>query len=152
MKIKFVKLNPLAQTPTQSHTGDAGFDLTAVSKKWNDTYCVWEYGTGIAMELPDYLWGDLRPRSSIYKTGLVMSNSSGVIDSGYRGEIMAKFYAIHSQTAHIRHYEIGDRICQLILTVKPKIMHMTALELPFTEVSELTNTDRGAHGYGSTGK
>ena len=83
--------------------------------------------------------GLLFPRSSIYKTGMSLTNAVGVIDSGYRGEIMMKFEMTDSRTM----YEVGDRVGQLIIVPYPRI--------DFELVDELTSTDRGSGGYGSTG-
>ena len=83
----------------------------------------------------------VRPRSSIWKTGMVLSNSIGTIDEGYTGEISAVFYHL---LPDMPRYRVGDRICQL---------HFDAvLKTDFTLVDELSATDRGEGGYGSTGK
>jgi dUTP pyrophosphatase len=80
------------------------------------------------------------PRSSIYKTSLILSNCVGIIDSGYRGSIMLKFQYIEEGLV----YEIGDRVGQIIIIPYPQI--------EFKEVDELSATERGLGGYGSTGK
>ena len=69
MKIKFKKLSENAVMPKRGSEWAAGYDLTATSKKWNREFSVWEYGTGIAVEIPDGYVGLIFPRSSIYKTG-----------------------------------------------------------------------------------
>lgn len=142
MEIKFKKLCPEAVIPTKGSKGAAGFDLTAVTKTYNRRYGVWEYGTGIAVEIPEGYEGELRSRSSIFKTGLVQSNCVGTIDSDYRGEIMVKFYdAIDN---NFDQYNVGDRVAQLLIK---------KVEDPiFVEVSELSDTERGTGGYGSTGR
>jgi len=142
--IKYKKLHPDAKAPYRKHVDDAGFDLTAVSYRYNKTYGVCEYGTGLAFELPSGLWGDLRPRSSIYKTGLMLCNSCGTLDAPYRGEVTAKFYQIEKETC--QPYEIGNRILQLI------IIGASPTDVEFVEVDDLSETDRGTGGYGSTGK
>lgn len=216
MKIRFKKLSPNAVTPSRAHSSDAGFDLTATSlvfdREGNATY-----GFGIAVEIPDGYVGLVFPRSSISKKDLILSNSVGVIDSGYRGEIMAKFkpallyvdnpplpsattnsidpqggtdqtdirtqsvefYGKYSasfdfylrwynrdipfdydgyhdsidplytvgrvpNTLNPRVYGIGDRVAQLIILKLP--------EIELEEATELTPSDRGEGGYGSTGK
>lgn len=142
MVVKFKKLIENAVTPTKAHETDAGFDLTATSKIIDDE-CNIVYGTGIAVEIPNGYVGLLFPRSSIAKKSLILSNSVGVIDSGYRGEIMAKFkIALHPD--NIATYNVGERIAQLIITPIP--------DVEFVEVSELNDSDRGVGGYGSTGK
>ena len=82
MKIRFKKLNPNAIVPAYSKPGDAGLDLTATSKELinNSQYGYLEYGTGLAVEIPEGYVGLIFPRSSISNTGLILSNSVGVID------------------------------------------------------------------------
>ena len=142
MKVKFKKLNPNAIVPSYSKPGDAGLDLTATSKDYlnNTKYGFTEYGTGLAVEIPEGYVGLLFPRSSISNTGLILANSVGVIDSGYRGEIKFRFKYI-PDTAD---YDIGDRIGQLIILPYPSI--------ETEEVEELNSTERGEGGFGSSGK
>lgn len=90
MKIKFVKLLENAVVPTKAHPTDAGFDLTATSRHF-DEYGAVVYGTGIAVEIPVGYVGLVFPRSSVSKLDLSMANAVGVIDAGYRGEITVKF-------------------------------------------------------------
>lgn len=139
MKVKIKRLRDTAITPTKAHATDAGFDLYAASKKYDNLGNV-VYGTGVAVEIPEGYVGLVFPRSSIANTCLSLSNSVGVIDSGYRGEIMAK-YRISRYGAE---YECGERIAQLIIMPYPNI--------EFEEVEELSDSDRGAGGYGSSGK
>lgn len=141
MKVRFKKLMPEAVIPTKVHPTDAGFDLTCISVKLDaDHNCV-SYGTGIAMEIPDGYVGLIFPRSSVYKKDLALSNSVGVIDSCYRGEITFKFKMLQPFAYK---YEIGERIGQLIIMPYP--------EIEFEEADELSDSDRGTGGYGSTGK
>ena len=142
MQIKFKKLYPEAVTPKQGTPGSAGFDLTAMSYRFDERYSVWEYGTGIAVEIPKGYVGMVFPRSSVYKTGDFLSNCVGIIDSDYRGEIKAKFYSIKQLWDDP--YKLGDRICQLVIVPIP--------EVEYIEVDNLSVTERGAGGYGSTGK
>lgn len=128
--------------PTKAHATDAGFDLTATSREI-DTVGNFVYGTGIAVEIPEGYVGLVFPRSSIAKKTLILTNSVGVIDSGYRGEIMAKF-SDNKLSARGEVYEVGERIAQLIILPYPQI--------EFEEVAELSDSDRGVGGYGSTGK
>jgi dUTP pyrophosphatase len=140
MKIKFKKLNKNAVMPKQGYKGDAGFDMTATSVKRIGLF-KYQYGTGLAMEIPNGYEGECRPRSSIHKTFMLLSNSPGTIDAGYRGEIMAVFYAIPFIS---KPYKVGDRIFQLLIKkVSP---------VEFVETDKLSETDRGKGGYGSTGK
>ena len=140
MKIRFKKLDPAASAPRKGTSGSAGFDLTAISEHWNDENHVWEYGTGIAVEIPPGYVGLCFPRSSIFRTGTFLSNSVGVIDSDYRGEIKAKFYDFLDGYL----YNVGDRIVQLVIVPIP--------DVDFMESDELSATGRGTGGYGSTGR
>jgi dUTP pyrophosphatase len=150
MLVKFKKLHPNAVTPSYAIAGDAGLDLTAVSVNITNNFI--EYGTGIAIEIPDGHVGLLVPRSSVTKTGLIMKNSIGIIDSKFRGEMRARYTislmvglpeAIENTKEQFI-YKVGERIGQLIIIPIPTI------ELEETE--ELTKTERGENGYGSTNK
>src|SRR5690606_10497369 len=90
MKVKIKRLHPQAVIPSYAKPGDAGMDLTATSKSYDENGNV-VYGTGLAFEIPEGYVGLLFPRSSNSKTDLILSNSVGVLDSGYRGEVMFKF-------------------------------------------------------------
>lgn len=141
MKVKIKKLVENAVIPSYSKPGDAGMDLTAISYKYDkSTNFCHEYGTGLSIEIPEGYVGLLFPRSSIYKYDLLLSNHVGVIDSGYRGEIKFKF---KSRFIESEIYKIGDRIGQIIILPYPQI--------EFEEVTELSETERGEGGYGSTG-
>jgi dUTP pyrophosphatase len=137
MKIKMKKLHPDAVIPRYAKAGDAGLDLTAVEIVADGSLLT--YKTGLAVEIPNGYVGLLFPRSSVYKTGQTLTNCVGVIDSGYRGEIMMKF----SFSPQGLEYEVGDRIGQLLIMPYPKV--------EFVEVDELSKTSRGSGGYGSTG-
>jgi len=150
MKIQFKKLVPEAQKPKFGKPGDAGADLVATSLDFSRKNQV-VYGTGLAVEIPEGMVGLVFPRSSIRNYHLSMSNSVGVIDSGYRGEIMLKYtrgqHLLHSNhinsNANFKEYEIGDRVGQLIILPYPQVH--------FQEVESLSETERGEGGYGSTG-
>jgi len=138
MKVNIKKLHPDAIIPSYAKDGDAGMDLTAVDVIADGGTLT--YKTGIAVEIPRWHVGLLFPRSSVYKTGQTLTNCVGVIDSGYRGEIMLKY----TLSPYQREYDIGDRVGQLIIMPYPRI--------EFEEVEELSDTDRGDGGYGSTGR
>jgi dUTP pyrophosphatase len=140
MKVKIKKLVPEAVIPSYASHGDAGLDLVATYIKVEDhnTYGYFEYGTGIAVEIPEGYVGLVFPRSSISKTGMLLTNSVGVIDSGYRGEIKLRFKYISGTKS----YEVGDKIAQLIILPYPAI--------EFEQVEELSNTSRSDGGFGST--
>ena len=141
LEIKFKKLVESAKIPTKAHPTDAGADLTAVSREWNEEHRCWVYGTGIATEIPEGYVGLVFPRSSIRKYTLTQCNAVGIIDAHYRGEIMLSY----KPTSDVQKlYEVGDKIAQLIILPYP--------EISYTEVEELSETDRGANGHGSTGK
>ena len=142
LEIKFKKLVESAKIPTKAHPTDAGADLTAVSREWNEEHKCWIYGTGIATEIPEGYVGLLFPRSSIRKYTLVQCNAVGIIDCHFRGEIMVSYKPTNDDIQKI--YEVGDKIAQLIILPYP--------EISYTEVEELSETDRGTNGHGSTGK
>lgn len=147
MKVKFKKLDPMAVMPTKAHPTDAGFDLTTISDGEPCDMGAHVYHTGIAVEIPKGYVGLVFPRSSISNKNISLTNSVGVIDSGYRGEIMAKFkpdYTWGSTGDYGEVYKAGDRIAQLIIMPYP--------EVEFEEVNELSESDRGKGGFGSTGK
>ena len=142
MKIHFKKLDSKAQKPKFGKPGDAGADLVATHLyKFSQGQAI--YGTGIAVEIPEGMVGLVFPRSSVRNYALSMANSVGVIDSGYRGEIMVTF---NIKTNHNTRelYKIGDRIAQLVIIPVPLTKYV--------EVEELSETQRGTEGHGSTGK
>jgi dUTP pyrophosphatase len=140
MQVKIKKLHTDAVIPKYAKEGDAGMDLTAVTILEQTPYSV-TYDTGLAFEIPEGFVGYIFPRSSIRKYGLLLSNSVGVVDSGYRGSVQATF----KRTGHIeKYYSVGDRIAQIIIMPIPYIN--------FVEAEELSSTERGTGGFGSTGK
>jgi dUTP pyrophosphatase len=144
MQVKIKKLSPEAVIPSYAKVGDAGMDLVA-TKIINETLDSITYGTDIALEIPEGFVGLVFPRSSIRKTHLHLSNSVGVIDSGYRGEIQATFKKVQGISNNaLDNYKVGDRIMQIMIIPHPPIQ--------FEEVEELNNTERGEGGFGSTGK
>jgi dUTP pyrophosphatase len=142
MKVRIKKLSENAVIPTYAKEGDAGMDLVATSIKFDGTQIT--YGTGLAIEIPEGFVGLVFPRSSIRKTDLSLSNSVGVIDSGYRGEIQATFNQKSLSKDGQILYGVGDKIMQIMIIPHPTIQ--------FIEVDELTTTERGEGGFGSTGK
>lgn len=140
MFVKIKKLHNNAVVPQYAKAGDAGMDLVATEVTDGYGFSV-TYGTGLAMEIPEGYVGLVFPRSSIRKYDLSLTNCVGVIDSGYRGEIQATF----RKEAGIpsKRYDVGDKIAQMIILPYPSIQ--------FIETDELSDTDRGAGGFGSTG-
>lgn len=141
MKINIKKINSNAVIPTYAKVGDAGMDLVATSIISNTSFSI-TYGLGIALEIPKGFVGLVFPRSSIRNTELMLSNSVGVIDSGYRGELQATFNKLNGLDSTV--YKLGDRVCQIMIIPYPTI--------EFSEVNVLNNTERGEGGFGSTGK
>lgn len=140
MKVKIKRLDKSAVIPKYAKDGDAGLDLTATAYKVNEKG-QYVYTSDLALEIPDGYVGLLFPRSSICKKDLEMTNSVGVIDSNYRGPIKSVF---NPTCEDPEIYELGERFAQLIIIPYPKI--------EFEEVEELSETNRGIGGYGSTGK
>ena len=139
MKVKVMKLDAGAKIPKYAKPGDAGMDLCAVSQTF-DKHGNYVYGTGLAIEIPEGYVGLIFPRSSISKTAHSLRNAVGVIDSGYRGELILKF---DINTLNSPVYEVGDRIGQIIILPYPQI--------EFEEAWELSKTQRGRGGFGSSG-
>lgn len=150
MEIKIKKLNKKAIIPSYAKDGDAGLDLTCVSKEYSLSIDCEIYHTGIAVEIPNGYVGLVFPRSSNRNKAVYLPNSVGVIDSGYRGEILVSFKrrdCVDDFTIEERlklfSYDVGDRIAQLIIIPYP--------EINFIEVEELSDSERGIGGHGSTG-
>lgn len=176
MNVNIKKLHPDAIIPKYSKPGDAGLDLTAVSIEYDSIHNCIVYDTGLGFEIPEGFVGLVFPRSSVSNMDIVLSNCVGVIDSGYRGSVKAKFKLVsgfwcegapletfkqHLEKGEFMHYESakdefrdngvltdiykpGDRIAQLIIMPYPQIN--------LVEVQELSSSERGTGGYGSTGK
>lgn len=136
MVLKIRKLNENAKTPT-SQKEDVGYDLycTELQKVDNGMLIA---KTGIAIELPIGYWAQIENRSSMGYKGI--SVHGGIIDNGYRGEIMVILNP-HNENVKI---EVGDKVAQLIIREE--------IKFPIKEVDSLTDTNRGNKGFGSTGK
>lgn len=145
MEIRFKRLSDKAIMPIRAHIGDAGVDLTAtkITTELNEVnqllIC---YHTDLAVEIPEGYVGLLFPRSSIYTKSLQFTNSVGVIDSGYRGELMVKMRSTTDVVPGI--YKEGERFAQLVILP-------VSSDYTITEAAELTETDRSTDGFGSTG-
>lgn len=179
MEIKFLRTHPDAVIPTRGSAGAAGFDLTAVSlKRAADLYI---YDIGIALEIPEGYYAAIYPRSSVFFTGLELTNCVGIIDSDFRAPISAIFRevpgdqgarrrALHplfpGKTHMMCPYKPGDRIAQLIIQpcyvpVQGRVTLSEMGHIPpycdlekveFVEVDRLSTTERGTGAYGSTGR
>lgn len=152
MEVKIKRLSTDSVIPRYAKDGDAGLDLVAVSKHYDENGCV-VYGTGLAFEIPKGYVGLIFPRSSVSKYTISAANSVGVLDSGFRGEVTVKFRPMfrfeqgitkETKDAYPVVYEVGERVAQLIIIPYPHI--------DFVEVEELSETERGTGGYGSSGK
>lgn len=170
MNVKIKKLHPNAVVPRKAYPSDFCYDCVAVSEE-EIAPGVWKYGLGFAVQIERgietmvtstcYHGGkemryhtsmdfsrshvtlslDLRARSSVWKTGMVLSNSVGTVDENYRGEISAVFYHVNKD---LPRYRVGDRVAQLKIGI--------SLPVAWELVDSLEDTDRGEGGYGSTGK
>lgn len=156
LKVRFKKLSELAVIPSYAKPGDAGLDLTAIdagidvwpSESPGQSFYYREYKTGIAVEIPAGYVGLIFPRSSVSNTCLTLANCVGVIDSGYRGEIkfrfkMDAFANVLKGAAGGKAYAPGDRIGQLIVMPYPQV--------EVEEAAELSDSERGSEGFGSSG-
>lgn len=143
MEIKFKKLSEKATMPTRGTKGSAGIDLvcTGIETAWNEIkQLMLVYHTDLAVEIPEGYVGLLFPRSSICGKSVTLTNSVGVIDSDYRGEIKAVFRVTTDVAPAI--YREGDKFVQLVIVPNP--------EYDLIEAEEFSETERGANGYGST--
>ena len=144
MIINIKKLNPNAIIPTRGSEYAAGYDLYACSEIAIDIapHSTVKVGTGLAIEIPHGYFGAIFARSGLAtKRGLRPANCVGVCDEDYRGEYIV---ALHNDTDEFMSIEPHERIAQLIV--------MPYLSVEFNEVSELSDTERGSDGFGSTGK
>lgn len=153
VEIKVLKLHEDAVLPSAARESDAGFDLVAIDDgKVEDTYI--EYRTGIAIETPPGYHTEIFPRSSVSKTDLVLANSIGLVDEGYRGEILVRFKALPKSRESAwgqckefwepRRFRRGDRIAQLVVRKTE--------QATFNWSEDLSSTHRGTGGFGSTDK
>lgn len=143
MELKFKRLKDRAILPIRGTEGSAGIDLTCtdISTVLNEAnQLMLVYHTDLAVEIPEGYCGLLIPRSSIFKKSLWLTNNVGVIDSDYRGEIMAIMKATTDTIPAV--YKPGERFCQLVIVPVPAFT--------IAEAEELSETERGASGYGST--
>ena len=142
MKVRFQKLSDDASIPARARPGDAGFDLCAAEEAHLGPGERWKVGTGLAVELPDGHAGLVLPRSGLAdRYGISLVNSPGLIDSGYRGEIGVLL--LNTDPAEIFRVRPGDRIAQLVI--------VPLADAEPVEAAELTASERGAGGFGSTG-
>lgn len=147
MEVKVKKLHKNAVIPYKTYDKDFCYDVVATSCT-QIAPNIYAYGIGLAFEIKrdaDYYGLDIdidfRPRSSVWKTGMVLSNCEGTIDELYRGEVTAVFYHLFTDMPR---YQVGDRIGQI------KLGFTEPME--FVEVDELSESERGNGSFGSTGR
>ena len=144
MNIRIKKINKNAIIPTRGSEQAAGYDLYACTKSSTIImpHNTVKIETGISMELPDGYFGAIFARSGLAtKQGLRPANAVGVVDSDYRGNIIV---ALHNDTDEPQTINPMERIAQLVI--------MPYLAVEFDEVDELSDTERGDGGFGSTGR
>lgn len=143
LKVRFKRLDPSAERPRRGSADAAAWDLAATGVEYERVGGLWvaTVHTGLAVEIPRGWYGDVRARSSVFRKGLALSNGCGVVDSDYRGELMARFYCLDAARGG---FEPGERCVQLVVAPCP--------DVEWEEAGELTATVRGAGGYGSTGR
>lgn len=154
--VKIKKLTETANIPKKAHASDAAFDLYAdiqdefvpfggdmlVKGVKIYPHSTVKIGTGLAMEIPEWYWGAIYARSGLAtKQGLRPSNCVGVVDASYRGEIIV---ALHNDSNEVQIVRHGDRIAQFMIC--------PVFDTSFIGADELDNTDRGATGFGSSGR
>ena len=144
MVLKFRKIHVDATLPRYAVESSAALDLTCVTRIWNEETQNFEYDTGICVEIPEGYVGLLFPRSSVSATRLLLANSVGVIDPGYRGTIIFKFRDLEYAGGVVGLYNPGDRIGQLLIVQAPQVTPVF--------VESLSESIRGKGGFGSTGK
>ena len=162
MKVKLLKMDEKAVTPFKKYDTDFCYDMVAVSEE-EIAPNVWKYRLGLAMQVErgieeiikvkkhkeyfDFLFSeiklsiDIRARSSVWKTGMVLSNCIGTVDEDFTGEVSAVFYHV---LPNMPRYKVGDRVCQMKIGF--------TLPIEFEYVDELSKTERADGGYGSTDK
>ena len=142
LKIKFKKLSEHAKLPTKGSLDAACFDVYAASVKIERPNKM-IVGLGFATEIPKGYKGVLAPRSGLSKTDWILGSSIGIIDADYRGEWIARFKCLGDMIYQPLPFGVGDRCAQIYFE---KI-----LDVAFVETEELSDTDRGEGGFGSTG-
>ena len=141
-EIPIMRLDPELALPARQHATDAGYDLVARSDHTIAPGARVVVATGVAFALPRGFAGFVLPRSGLAaKHGITVVNAPGLIDSGYRGEVMV--ILLNTDASEAFTVKRGDRIAQLVV--------QRVEEVGWREVSRLDDSDRGAGGHGSTG-
>ena len=141
-ELRFRRLRPEAELPSAQHPGDAGLDLRSAVDAVVEPGERVMIPTGVAVAIPEGHAGLVLPRSGLAaKHGLTMANAPGLIDAGYRGEVICAAVNLDRETPVKVH--VGDRIAQLVVVALPSVEP--------TWVDELPESQRGGSGFGSTG-
>ena len=142
MELQVRLLHPQAQLPRRAHPGDAGADLFSVEEVVIPAGDRRDVGTGIALAIPRGYGGFVQPRSGLaFKHGIMLTNSPGLIDAGYRGELRVSMYNSGAEPFTVA---VGERIAQLVI--------QRVEEPEFVAVDELSGSSRGEGGFGSSGR
>lgn len=145
LNIKIAKCHEKAVIPTYGKPGDMCCDLTAADYHYDAVHDNFVYHTGLKFEVPEGYGMLLFPRSSNCNTEAYMTNHVGIIDSGYRGEVLVSFKN-RQRNMKTPPYTIGDRVAQICVLPYPIINWVEV------QANELSKTERGEGGHGSTGK
>lgn len=143
--VKVYREDETVKLPTYSKQGDACMDVYVHSIEEKDDRVV--YHTGLHFKLPEGYEMEIRPRSSNTKTMAIMQNSPGTLDEGYTGELMIVHRAIDAPFISVIEYNVGDRVAQILVRHREQIIWDEV-----ETIEELGETERGAGGFGSTGK
>lgn len=143
--VKVYREDETVKLPTYSKQGDACMDVYVHSIEEKDDRVV--YHTGLHFKLPEDYEMEIRPRSSNTKTMAIMQNSPGTLDEGYTGELMIVHRAIDVPFIPVIEYNVGDRVAQILVRHREQIIWDEV-----ETIEELGETERGAGGFGSTGK
>ncbi len=143
MELPFKRLDPLAELPVAQHPGDAGLDLRSATDLVVGPGERAMVPTGLAVAIPLGHAGLVLPRSGLAsRKGLTLANAPGLIDAGYRGEVVCA--VVNLDRAEPVKIASGERIAQLVIVALPVVAPGWAEELP--------ETSRGEGGFGSTGR
>ncbi len=140
--VRLKRLHPEARLPRYEHPGDSGADLFSVADLTLAPLERAAVPTGLAAEVPDGYELQVRPKSGLaLASGITVLNTPGTVDAGYRGEIRVILVNLGSEPYEVRK---GQKIAQLVVA--------PVIRAELTEVADLSPTERGAGGFGSTGK
>ena len=141
IQLPIQKVRPDAVVPSRAYAGDAGLDLAAIERIELGPGERAVVPTGLAVAIPDGYAGFVQPRSGLAsRHGITIVNAPGLVDSGYRGELMVVLHNTDRDELFV--VEAGMRIAQLVVLPIP--------EVELVEVEELPATERGARGFGSS--